>query len=95
MSNDQLESEIQSDIMDAAKALGWFVDKIMRCGRKGFPDLYLARQRNGVKQHKLIEVKRPGEEAEPQQKKRHRELRAAGVEVHVVDNVLDAKRILK
>lgn len=86
-----LEYHIELPACDYAKARGWYCEKIMKCGRNGFPDRFFARDGVII----LIEFKRPGKDATEQQKKRHRELRAAGVTVHVVDNLIDAKRILK
>lgn len=92
MTDDELlEREVERPAHEYAKSRGWLADKIMRTGRRGFPDHFFARAGRIV----LIEFKRPGEDATTQQKKRHRELREHGVEVHVVDNLDDAKRILK
>lgn len=95
-----LEGTIEKADRAIAKAAGWFVEKVMKCGRNGFPDRFYARakpqdvcpccRRGRVL---LIEWKRPGGVVSEQQKLRHAELRKAGVEVHVVDNVEDAKRI--
>lgn len=85
-----LEKEVERPAHDYAKSRGWFAEKIMRTGRKGFPDHFFAR--NGL--IILIEFKRPGEEPTAQQQKRHRELRKQGVPVFVVDNLDEAKRIL-
>lgn len=84
-----------------ARLAGWFVDKIMRTSLNSFPDRFYARalpqdvcrtcNRGRVV---LIEWKRDGKGPTPQQKLRHRQLRAAGVEVHVVDNIADANSIL-
>jgi len=86
-----LESEIERPAHAFAKSRGWFAEKIMRTGRRGFPDHFFAR--NGL--IILIEFKRPGEEPTLQQKKRHRELRLQGVPVFVVDSLEEAMRILQ
>lgn len=90
MTSDIRETEIEQPARDYAVSRGWFADKIMRTGRRGFPDHFFARQGRVI----LIEFKRPGEPPKPQQLKRHKELRAHGVEVFVVDNLDDARRIL-
>lgn len=84
-----------------AKAAGWFVDKIMRTSMNSFPDRFYA---NGSSRWRcrtcnrgrvvLIEWKATGKDANPQQLLRHKQLRAAGVEVYVVDNIAEANRIL-
>lgn len=85
-----LESELERDHRSRAIEAGWMVVKIMRASPNGFPDrLYL---RDG--RYVLIEWKRPGKPATPQQIKRHKEIRAHGGEVYVVDNVVEANRIL-
>lgn len=84
------ETEVEGPARDYAKSRGWYTDKIMRTGRKGFPDHFFARQGRII----LIEFKRPLEEPTIQQLKRHKELRAHGVEVFVVDNLDDARRVL-
>ena len=84
------ETEVEGPARDYAKSRGWYADKIMRTGRKGFPDHFFARQGRII----LIEFKRPLEEPTIQQLKRHKELRAHGVEVFVVDNLDDARRVL-
>lgn len=95
-----LEKHIERADTKLAKAVGWLVEKIMRTGRNGFPDRFYARakpedvcpccNRGRVI---LIEWKRPGQKPSEQQLIRHAELRLAGVEVHVCDNLEDAKRI--
>lgn len=91
MSDDLLEKEVEQPAWQFAESRGWFHDKIMRTSRSSFPDHFFARRGRIV----LMEFKRPGEPPNPKQAKRHRELRAQGVEVHVVDNLDDAKRILR
>lgn len=84
------ETEVEGPARDYAKSRGWYADKIMRTGRKGFPDHYFIRAGRTI----LIEFKAAGEEPTTQQLKRHRELRAHGAEVFVVDNLDEARRIL-
>lgn len=90
MTSQVRETEVEGPARDYAKSRGWYADKIMRTGRKGFPDHFFARQGRII----LIEFKAPNKEPETQQLKRHKELRAHGVEVFVVDNLDDARRIL-
>jgi hypothetical protein len=95
------ESTIERAHRKVAIAAGWFIDKIMRTSMNGFPDRFYA---HGGSKHRcrtcnrgrvvLIEWKAPGKQATPQQKLRHTQLRAAGIEVYVVDNIADANRIL-
>lgn len=95
------ESELERDHRTIAKAAGWFVDKVIRTALNSFPDRFYARAKPedtcphcGRGRVVLMEWKAPGEKPSPQQLVRHRQLREAGVEVYVVDNVRDANRIL-
>ena len=90
MTSQVRETEIEGPARDYAKSRGWYAEKIMRTGRRGFPDHLFIRQGRVI----FIEFKRPGGVPEPHQLKRHKELRAHGVEVFVVDNLDDARRIL-
>lgn len=95
------EKKVERPHAVIARAAGWFVDKIMRTAANGFPDRFYARCHAGDRcEHcgrgrvVLIEWKKKGEEATAQQLKRHRELRAAGLEVYVVDSKMTANKIL-
>lgn len=90
MTSQVRETEIEQPARDYAVSRGWFADKIMRTGRRGFPDHFFARKGRVI----LIEFKRPGEPPKSQQVIRHRELRDHGVEVFVVDNLEKAREIL-
>jgi hypothetical protein len=85
------EIEIEKPAMDFAEMRGWWQCKTVSPSVNGFPDRFLARAGRII----LIEFKAPGEPPSPQQAKRHRELRDQKVEVFVVDNLAEAKRILK
>lgn len=101
MNRRQLESDIERKHRALAMSFGWFVEKIIRVARNGFPDRFYASahpkhicpfcNRGRVV---LIEWKRPGGRVSKQQEVRHTQLRSAGVEVHVVDNLDQANRIL-
>lgn len=84
------EVEIERPACSFAESKGWFQFKIEKASKNGIPDRFFARNSLII----LIEFKRPGEEPNAQQQKRHRELRKQGVPVFVVDNLDEAKRIL-
>lgn len=90
MNRRQLESEIEQKHRDIARAAGWFVVKIEKASLNGFPDRFYAQAGRVV----LLEFKRPGGVMSAQQKLRHRELCAAGVEFYVVYSVAEANRVL-
>lgn len=85
------EADIERAACHYAEARGWFQIKIMRASKNGFPDRFYARGGRVV----LVEYKAPGEKPGAQQLRRHAELRAAGVEVHVIDNLEDARALLR
>jgi hypothetical protein len=90
MNRRQLESDIERRHRQVAMMAGWFVEKIEKTSRGGFPDRFYARGGRVV----LVEWKRPGGRLSAQQQLRHQELRAAGVEVHVVYTIEEANRVL-
>ena len=85
------EADLQSDILDFAHVRRWFAHKVEFKGRTGGMDLVCIRSGRTI----WIEVKREGEEARLKQEKVAREMRANGAEVFLVDDIDDARRILK
>lgn len=81
------ESKLERDIVQYAKAAGWWSSKYVAPGLRGVPDRLFIR--NGLVL--FAEIKAPGEIPTPQQIKRHRDMRAAGAIVRVWDNYDDAK----
>ena len=87
----ELESVLQSDIIDFAEIRGWFVIKVTSPSRKGVPDVYCLR----AGRHVWIEAKREGEEARLQQERVARMIRAQAGEVYCVDSIEQARSILR
>lgn len=87
----ELESEIEGPAKEYAKARGWFTCKLMKCDINGMPDDLFIRTGQVI----FIEFKAPGEPPSEQQKKRHRQIRKHGIPVHVVDDLGQAKTILR
>jgi hypothetical protein len=73
----EVESDIEGDCRKFAIAHGWLFWKFVSPGLRGVPDRFMARNGRVV----FVEFKRIGEEPNQQQLNRHKELRAAGVEV--------------
>lgn len=86
-----LEKTVEGEGSDYAIARGWYEVKIMKTSKRGFPDRYYVRAGRTI----LVEWKRPGEGPNPQQVKRHRELRAHGAEVFVIDNMETARAVFR
>lgn len=85
-----------------AEIYGWLRRKVKWIGRRNAPDDIFGRAFVEPCKHcgahgrvLLIEFKRPGKKPNITQRREIARLREAGFEVHVVDNVLDAERILK
>lgn len=90
MARKKLERDVESSIVDYAKATGWFTTKIVSPGTDGMPDRVFIL--NGT--HIWGEVKREGEEARRKQVYRLNEMRRHGAICFVWDNFKDAKRYL-
>lgn len=80
-----LEKDIQAKVIKELERYGWYCVKLIQTNKNGIPDLLC---------HKLgktmyIEVKRPGLKPTPLQDVRHKELRRAGINVHVIRYVDD------
>lgn len=87
---DEREADIEADIWRRARSRGWFVAKLMVCNINGMPDRILHRRGYTI----YMEMKKVGEPPTRQQTLRHKELRKAGIPVHVVDTREDAYAIL-
>jgi hypothetical protein len=82
------ENQIEKHLVARVKALGGEVRKVKWIGRRGAPDrLVLLPLNRPVGQHPLVELKRPGLDAEDYQAREHERLRAAGFVVLVLDTV--------
>lgn len=84
----QLESDLQSDLLDFLHIRAWFAQKVEFKGRTGGMDVVAVRRGRTV----WIEVKRENEEARLKQEKVARDMRAHGAEVFLIDSMEDARR---
>lgn len=80
--------DVEQPACDYAERRGWIAEKVISQSRKGWPDRIFVRRGVIV----FAEFKAPGKEPNAQQLKRHRELRAAGADVRVYDNLEAFKR---
>lgn len=76
--------------VERAEQRGWLVRKVQWLGRRRAPDRFLARGGRVM----LVELKQPGEPARVDQAREIAALRAAGVEVHLIDNLRDGYALL-
>lgn len=83
--------DIEQPATEYAQARGWLIEKVVSQSRRGFPDRFCARKGRVM----LVEFKAPGEKPKTQQLKRHKELRDQGLEVHVIDNLENAKILFR
>lgn len=85
-----LESPMEEWVCGEAEKAGWLQRKLKWIGRRNAADRFFAKDGRVV----LIEFKRPGEKPRATQAKEIELLKAAGVEVHVCDNPIQALSIL-
>ena len=83
--------DIEQPFVRFMHSIGWICEKVISQSRKGWPDRFCAKDGRVV----LVELKAPGKRPGPQQEKRHRELRAAGLEVAWFDNLEAAKNYFR
>jgi len=88
---DRSESSVEQELVAAADAAGGIAVKLNLRGRRGWPDR-LVLLPGGVAF--FVELKRPGEQAQPLQRHVHNRIRRLGFVVIVVDSVADARRIV-
>ena len=85
------EKQIEQRLVKAVKALNGMCPKLVSPGTDGMPDrmVLLPGCRIG-----FVEVKAPGKEPRPLQTQRHKQLRALGFPVFVLDDPEQVPRIL-
>lgn len=86
-----MERGIENPVVFRAERAGYFCRKLSWVGRRSAPDHLFAREDRGTV---YIEFKDEGEVPTRLQLREHERMRAAGMEVHVCDNIVDALRIL-
>lgn len=86
-----LESQVEGPAVDYGRKTGWVMRKYTSPSHRSVPDRLCLHDFGTII---FIEFKRLGEDATDKQKIEHKELRARGFIVYVIDNVEDAKRIL-
>lgn len=75
------ESKLQKKIIKDLELHGWYVVKFVLTNKAGIPDTICCKNGRAV----WIEFKDKGRKAEPLQEHRHKELRAQGFLVFVID----------
>ena len=81
------EKQIEQKLVKAVKAEGGMCPKLVSPGTDGMPDRMILLPKGHIG---FVEVKAPGKAPRPLQVKRHRQLRALGFLVFVLD---DSKQI--
>lgn len=77
-----LERTIENALVRRVKALGGKCEKFTSAGRRSVPDRLVTLPGNVII---FVELKAPGKNATPLQKKDHAERRALGCDVRVID----------
>lgn len=86
-----LEKKIEAAVCDYAKSKGWLVYKFTSPARAAVPDrLFIAPGGRVI----FVEFKREGQKPTVPQSREHERLRAQGVAVYVIDNVVDGKAVV-
>jgi len=73
------EQAIQKKIITQLEKQGYFVLKIIKCNKNGYPDLIAVKENETI----FIEVKRPGGVLSELQKVRIKELRSRNINVKI------------
>ena len=86
------ERDIEKALVTAVKQKGGICPKWVSPGYAGVPDRIVLMPKGRAA---FVEVKRKGEKPRPLQEYRHRQLRALGFKVYVLDDIKNIKQILK
>lgn len=78
-----IEHDVEMTVVLRAERRGWLVRKVQWIGRRNAMDRLFVKNGRIV----FVEFKRPGEGARETQSKEIGRFRAAGAEVHVIDNI--------
>lgn len=84
------EKTVEQHVCDYAKASGCLVLKLNVKGQVGWPDRLFIYQGKVL----MIEFKRPGQVPTPIQQYVHNQLKGAGAQVEVIDNVSQGKELI-
>jgi hypothetical protein len=76
---------VQNPVTRFARSRGWYVRRMRYLDRRGCPDSWFFKEAVLI----IIEFKAAGKKPDPQQLRRHNELRERGFDIHVIDNVED------
>jgi hypothetical protein len=76
------ESKLQRKIINSLKRKKWLVTKIMLSSMNGWPDVEAIKNGRTIR----LELKAPGEDAEPLQKYVHSLIKSHGGEVYKIDS---------
>ena len=83
------ESTIEKYLVDRVQAAGGQVRKVKWIGRRGAPDRLVMLLGTSV----WVELKAPGQEAEPHQLREHERMRAMGQKVEVIDSIAGVDKL--
>jgi len=83
------ESSIEKAVTKFAEKFGWLARKVTSPGSNGMPDHEYFKDGHAIQ----IEFKKEGEDPDPQQKMQIKFLKQHGMEVHVIDNTVEGKKV--
>ena len=87
-----LESNVEGYLKSEISKLGGLCRKWVSPGARGIPDQIVMMPGARIW---FVELKAPGKKPRPQQAKRHRELKALGFEVRVLDTIEKVKMFIQ
>lgn len=85
------ESYVEKKVCEHAKRRDWLVYKFQSPAQRGVPDRIFLKEGRVV----FIEFKAYGKRPTKQQLYNHDQIRAAGFEVYVIDNIEDGKALFE
>lgn len=89
------ESVIEKAVCHAARRSGWLAHPKAGPGNRGWPDRTFTKagEPGGDARIMFVEFKAPGARPSPLQRHVHRDLRAKGYEVHVIDSIAGGRAL--
>jgi len=85
------ESVVETNVTKRFIERGWLARKLKWIGRVGAPDRLFAKGGRTI----FVEFKKPGETPAPHQVREHARMKAAGIEVYVVDSTEAGYRLVE
>ena len=86
-----LESQIENHLRKCCKVRNIFIRKLQWVGRRGAPDNIIAHENEII----FVEVKKPGGDLDPHQRREIERMRDQGARVEVIDSIADVDNLME